>query len=73
MHVFGSTIYAHNNNDQKLGDKSFSAVWLGYGPSTAILLYWDPVRNIYDRYHHSCIENYTFQVKADPAQILIDK
>ena len=72
-HVFRSTIYVHGNNDQKLGNRSFPAVWLGYRLSTAILLYWDSFKKIYDRCHHGCIDEYTFQVKADPAHLLFNK
>ena len=73
MHVFGSTIYAHNDNDAALGNRSFLAVWLGYGPSTAIILYWDKARNIYGRCHHACHDDYDFQTDGAPAQLLLER
>ena len=63
----------HDNNSKTLGDKSFLAVWIGYGPSTAILLYWDHNKDNYDQCHHGIIDGYNFPIKDAPGQILLDK
>ena len=72
LHVFGSTIYVHNDSSKSLGEPSFPAAWLGYGPSTSLLLYWDPDRNIYLRCHHGHIDDYAFLMKNAAGQIVID-
>ena len=73
MHVFGSTVYVHNDNDKTSGGRSFAAVNLGYGPLTAIILYWDNKRHFYGRCHHARHDDYKFLIEQTPRQRLLDK
>ena len=59
--------------EQALGDCNFPAVCLGYGPSTAIHLYWDPTRDLYSRCHHRQVDDFNVLLKDAVAQSIIDK
>ena len=59
-------------HNKTLGERSFPATWLGYGPSTAVIHYWNNKTDAYGRCHHGQIDDYTYQAKDCPAQTLLD-
>ena len=74
LHIFGAAIYVHTESPKKLEHKASVGVFLGYGASTAILYYFDPVKNTIKRAHHARIDNYQVGANAStPGSMLIRK
>ena len=53
LHIFGCTMYLHLNNSKSLGIGNEPMLWLGYGPLTAVLLYWNFRNGVVGRCHHA--------------------
>jgi len=60
LHIFGTTMYVHDHNAKKLDPKATTGIFLGYGSSTAVLYYLDPLKQSIKRAHHA---------RFDPLQI----
>ena len=73
LHIFGCTLYLHLNETKSLGACSEPFVWLGYGPSTAVLLYWNHLTNEFNRCHHGRLDDLVFPVESAPGNKMIDK
>ena len=71
--MFGSMVYIHTDDDKRLNNKSFPATFLGYGPYTAVILYWNRTTNYFGLCHQSCINDKTSSSTDVPAQILLVK
>lgn len=58
IHVFGATVYVHNELTKKLDDRATAGIFLGYGASTAVVYYCDATTKIIKRAHHVKVDNY---------------
>ena len=59
-------------NDKILCGRIFPAFLLGFRPSTAIILYWDSIRDTYDSFNHDRHNGYELQVPNYPGKIILD-
>ena len=57
LHVFGATIYVHNHDAKGLQPKAETGIYLGFGASTAVIYYLDPVKKTIKRTHNAKIDN----------------
>jgi len=74
LYIFGAAIYVHDHAPKKLEHKSSFGLFLGYGASTAIIYYFDPIKRTIKRAHHARVDDY--QVGANcttPGSMLIRK
>ena len=53
LHIFGATLYVHNHSAKKLDNKATTGIFLGFGASTAIIYYLDPLLSTIKRTHHA--------------------
>ena len=57
MHIFGATIYVSDHEAKKLDAKATTGLFLGYGASTAVMYYFDPIKRTIKRAHHAKVDN----------------
>lgn len=57
FNAFGATIYVHNPATKTLDHKATSEIFLGFGASTAIMYYYDPIITTIKRAHHAKIDD----------------
>lgn len=57
LHVFGATIYVHNHQAKRLQPKSDTGIYLGFGASTAVFYYLDPILKTIKRAHNTKIDD----------------
>ena len=57
LHIFGATIYVHDHTAKKLDPKASTGIYLGYGASTSIIYYLDPLKNTIKRTHNARIDD----------------
>ena len=64
-------MYLHLNDTKSLGVQNQHMVWLGYGPSTAVLSFWNQASNKFGRCHHARLDDGSFPVKDVTGNALI--
>jgi len=56
LHIFGATLYIHDPWANKLTTNALSGIFLGFGASTVVLYYLDPIKSTIKRTHHAKID-----------------
>jgi len=57
LHIFGATLYVHNHEAKGLQTKSETGIYLGFGASTAVIYYLDPIKKTIKRAHNAKVDN----------------
>ena len=55
--MFEKTYFLHQNNDRKITRRSEKRIFLGYGPSNATVLYYNPTNKNISIFHQAKIES----------------
>jgi len=72
MHIFGASIYVHNEQAKKLDHKTCKGIFLGFGASTAVVYYLDQNKQTIKRAHHAKVDNHEIGASPNsPGSLLI--
>jgi len=74
LHIFGATIYVHDDTSKKLQDRAKVGIFLGYAATTSVVYYFDKLKNTIKRAHHVRIDD--FQIcgsDSTPGYLMINK
>lgn len=63
----------HTNDDKTLSTKATPKVFLGFGPSTAVMYYFSLSINKLNTSHHERIDDRTYPFPEAPSQALLDR
>ena len=66
VHVFGALCYVYNEPTQKLAHSNKQGIFLGYGPSTSTILYYDEHSSSVKRAFHARIDDACVPVNSRP-------